>query len=208
MSTLKTNRIEPVGSTAGSITVDGNMVFTQGATFPGGISVGSPSFFSSGVTFIGGTLGIGTATFNSPSGTAPIFGARAWVTFKTNASNTATPNGGPISPTILGSGNIAGITLTDKSGANKGNGLDNFGWKITFATPMPTANYAVVGMCNGYTDTSYVANNVSFLSAAGGNVGSLPHNKTTTSFDIIIARADQASAEGYDNGCVTLVVFC
>lgn len=54
MSTLKTNRIEPVGSTAGTVTVDGTMVFTQGATFPGGISVGQNAYFSGGVTFNAG----------------------------------------------------------------------------------------------------------------------------------------------------------
>jgi len=55
MSTLKTNRIEPVGSTAGSITVDGNMVFTQGATFPGGICSGATSSFA-GTVFVNGTV--------------------------------------------------------------------------------------------------------------------------------------------------------
>jgi len=81
MSTLKTNRIEPVGSTAGTVTVDGTMVFAQGATFPGGISVGQFAYFSSGVTVantgsFGGLLTLAGATSSAvlSCSTAPTLG--------------------------------------------------------------------------------------------------------------------------------------
>lgn len=59
------------------------------------------------------------------TGTAPVFGARAWAVF----SGTT--------PTILASGNVSGI-VRNAVGV----------YTITFATNMPDANYAVVGTAN------------------------------------------------------------
>jgi len=59
------------------------------------------------------------------SGTAPIYGVRAWVNFNGQGSNGA-------NQTLNGSGNIASVYKT---------GTGNF--TITFTTAMPDANYAI-----------------------------------------------------------------
>jgi len=59
------------------------------------------------------------------TGTAPVFGARAWVVFS------------GATPTILASGNVSGVTR---------NAVGVY--TITFATAMPDADYAVVGTAN------------------------------------------------------------
>lgn len=66
-----------------------------------------------------------TKLSGAQSGTAPIFGARAWAVF----SGTT--------PTILASGNVSGIVRNAV-------GI----YTITFATSMPSVNYAVVGTAN------------------------------------------------------------
>ena len=59
------------------------------------------------------------------SGTAPIYGVRAWVNFNGQGSNGA-------NQTLNGSGNIASVYKT---------GTGNF--TVTFTTAMPDANYAI-----------------------------------------------------------------
>ena len=59
------------------------------------------------------------------SGSAPIYGVRAWVNFVGNGSSSA-------NATLNGSGNIATVYKT---------GLGNF--TATFTTALPDANYAI-----------------------------------------------------------------
>jgi hypothetical protein len=84
----------------------------------------------SGAASIGGGLTLGSATQSTPSGTAPLFGARAWCTW--NGATT-----GSYSPT-LPSGNISTI-------ARNSAGL----YTITFATPMPDNEYVVTWGADG-----------------------------------------------------------
>ena len=73
-------------------------------------------------TTLAGTLTLGTATQAVPSGTAPLYAARAWVNF--NGTGTVA---------IRGSGNVSSIT---------DNGVGDY--TVNFTTAMPDANYAAV----------------------------------------------------------------
>jgi hypothetical protein len=83
-----------------------------------------------------GNVTLGSAVLETPTGTAPIYAARAWVLI--NGSNGATLASGNVSSTSrLGTGN----------------------YEINFATAMPDTNYAVVsdsgwtGPVNGSMNT-------------------------------------------------------
>ena len=78
------------------------------------------------------SLVLGSATMTAPSGTAPIFGARAYAYIPTSVPSGTRP---PYS------GNVASITRMSTKVT-----------KVTFLTPMPHASYTVVGM-GRYTTT-------------------------------------------------------
>ena len=69
---------------------------------------------------------INSATFATVSGTAPIYGCRAWVNFDGSVAGTNAPTAG---------GNVSTVTR---------NGVGDY--TINFTTAMPDANYAVSGM--------------------------------------------------------------
>ena len=71
-----------------------------------------------------GNFRIGTSVMASPSGTAPLFMARAWVNF--NGTGTVA---------LAANGNVGSIT---------DNGTGDY--TINFSTALPTANYAVAAM--------------------------------------------------------------
>lgn len=218
MSTLKTNRIEPVGSTAGTVTVDGTMVFTQGATFPGGISVGQAAYFSSGVTVAGGISVSGNATFSGtvfmgssaapfygPTGNAPIYGARAWVTFNTARNVSGTLDTTSTNRQIFGSGNVASVQRVGEGDLSSGTA--NLRFRVTFTTPMPNANYAVTGMATQYQNTNPTGAFLLLHTTSNTPGEGAPSNKTTTSFDVILASSSAATTAGFDNHYVSVVVF-
>jgi hypothetical protein len=76
-----------------------------------------------------GGMVMGSATMPIPSGSAPMYAARAWVNF-----DGTTNTGGNC--TIRASGNVSSIT---------DNGTGNY--TVNFTTAMPDANYAVSGIC-------------------------------------------------------------
>lgn len=73
-----------------------------------------------------GSLETAVPAILNATGTAPIYAARAWVNF--NGTGT---------PSIRASGNVSSVT---RDGTGR--------YTITFTTPMPDANYAVVTSCN------------------------------------------------------------
>jgi len=140
MSTIKADNISPVGSilnltapvaglsVASGLTVGGVAYFSGGATFAGvarfaaGVTMSS-SLDVNGTLKVSGEITHGSAPVAVPSGTAPVFGARAWVNF--NGTSTVA---------IRSSGNVTSIT---------DNGTGNY--TVNFTTAMPDANYAFVG---------------------------------------------------------------
>jgi uncharacterized protein (AIM24 family) len=90
-------------------------------------------------TTLAGTLTLGTATQAVPSGTAPLYAARAWVNF--NGTGTVA---------IRSSGNVSSIT---------DNGTGNY--TVNFTTAMSDANYSVSG--SGSAPATYVGGFVMFV---------------------------------------------
>ena len=140
MSTIRATNIQPqsdsdplVFSTNATeklrIPSTGAISITGGAVVGGGLSVTGGAALSGGLSVTGnvstsGNLTLGSATLSTPSGNAPLYGARAWAVLKSGGSSN--------SPTLLAGGNIASATRVTSSEVS-----------ITFSTPMPSANYAV-----------------------------------------------------------------
>ena len=78
---------------------------------------------------LAGSVTIGGAPFAAPSGTAPIFGARAYVSYSPAGTYSS---GVPL--TRNASGNVSSVTAATSSTQY-----------IAFTTPMPSANYTVTG---------------------------------------------------------------
>jgi len=96
-----------------------------------------------------GAQTFGTASFAEPSGSAPLFAARAWVNF--NGTGTVA---------IRASGNVSSIT---------DNGAGDY--TVNFTTAMPDANCSVAGSAkeadSGTTDTVFKIAEVASNPAAG-----------------------------------------
>lgn len=113
------------------------------------------------------------------TGTAPIFGVRAWVNF--NGTGTVV---------IRASGNVSSITDN-----NTGD------YTINFTTALPTANYAVFGIPNSFSasNTQGVVNVYSTNPDGTGVV------KTTSACRILVANASVGGAVDYGQVSVCFV---
>ena len=80
---------------------------------------------SSGVTF-------GTANMPTPSGSAPIYGIRAWVNFDASRDASGATNASNTNRFIRSSGNVTSVL---KTGTGK--------FTVTFTAAMPNTNYVV-----------------------------------------------------------------
>jgi len=104
---------------------DGTLVLKTGAA---GSKVNALSFAADGTpTQIKGTT-LGSAPTPVPSGSAPLFGVRAWCKFAGSTTGTAAPTAG---------GNVASITK-----------LATGAWTINFTTAMPDTDYAISASFN------------------------------------------------------------
>jgi len=120
------------------ITIDGTGSIT-------GLSAGGLPDLSVQTADLADAAVTATKLSGAQSGSAPIYGARAWVNF---AGATGTINA---------SGNVSGVTR-NSTGT----------YTITFATAMADANYSVVGTALLATAAQYA--NVKLTSVAAGSV--------------------------------------
>lgn len=109
-----------------------------------------------GATTLSGTTTFGTAPMSTPSGSAPVYGARAWCYFNGGTAGTNAP---------LAGGNVTSVTR---------NATGNY--TINFTTAMPDTNYSaviigVVGTGNAFTqyETSTTARTVNGVTFFTGN---------------------------------------
>ena len=108
-----------------------------------------------------GALTIGSAAQAVPSGSAPLFAARAWVNF--NGTGTVA---------IRASGNVSSIT---------DNGVGDY--TVNFTTAMPDADYSVMGAAN-YSNNGTDTVDFSVGSQAAGNARVGTHDvSSTTHYD-------------------------
>jgi hypothetical protein len=107
---------------------DGGFVIKTGAA---GSKVNAVSYAADGTpTQIKGTT-LGSAPTPVPSGSAPLFGIRAWCMFNGDTTGTNAPTAG---------GNVASVTR-----------LGTGAWTINFTTPMPDTNFAIAPSFNANT---------------------------------------------------------
>lgn len=100
---------------------------SQTVKLTGAQTVAGVKTFSSGPT-------LGTAPFTTPTGSAPLYGCRAWVLFDTTKNSGGGTDSAATNRLILGSGNVTSVLR---------NAIGDF--TITFTTAMPDANYALTG---------------------------------------------------------------
>lgn len=103
-------------------TTQGTALTTGNQTFAGVKTFASAPVLSAGAT-------VGSATMAAPSGTAPLFGARAWCIFNGNTTGTNAPIAG---------GNVS--TVTRNSAGS---------YTVNLTTAMPDSDFAYVGICPG-----------------------------------------------------------
>ena len=128
-----TTGLTPATATSGAITLGGTLVVANGGT-------GVTTKTGTGAVVLGTsptltTPVINSATFATVSGTAPLYGCRAWCIFNGTTTGTNAPTAG---------GNVTSVTR---------NGTGDY--TINFTTAMPDANYALSGM-GGNTTTALV----------------------------------------------------
>lgn len=113
-----------------------------GAATPGTGSLTTAMLADSAVT--GVKIAAGTITpdklAGAQTGSAPIFGVRAWVTFDTTRNAAGATDALPTPRFIIGSGNVTSVTKTATGVAT-----------ILFTTALPNANYAYAGSGRGTT---------------------------------------------------------
>lgn len=153
------------GTTSGSALVHtadttGDLVIKSGASTTTAMTVSgtNQSVTLAGALTVAGVVTVGSAAQAVPSGSAPLFMARAWVNF--NGTGT---------PAIRASGNVSSIT-------DNGTGL----YTVNFTTALPDGNFsgfclAGDGSTNGYFGFGYngtpttTAFNILTTSFAGAN---------------------------------------
>jgi hypothetical protein len=99
------------------------------------------------------------------TGSAPIYGCRAWVNFDGTKDTTGATSTANTNRLILGSGNVASVLR---------NALGNY--TVTFTTAMPDANYAVTASCSGALNTN--VNGVETGTLATGSVSLFLNNQS------------------------------
>jgi hypothetical protein len=213
MSTIKANNISPIGSTltlggslagltvAGGVTVSGAAYFSSGVTLNSALTVNSSATFNGAVTFgstmtvTGGVtmssltkfsngIQLGTSTLSNPNGSAPIYGARAWIVF----------NGFNLS--VLNSANCTVARTT---------GFATGVYTITFTTAMPSANYVILANNVSYAQANQTVGNPQILAANTTNpvAGDTRYLKSASSFTIIVSNGSAR----YDLSEIYVAVF-
>jgi len=139
---------------SGGSTFAGNLHVVGGVTFAGTSDHTGVARFAAGVTMsssldVNGTLKVsgqithGSAPVAVPSGTAPIFGCRAWVNFDGTRDHTGAVSTANTNRLIRASGNVTSVLR---------NGTGDY--TVNFTTAMPDANYAFVGTSSDNNDDS------------------------------------------------------
>lgn len=151
--TMSTARV--LGRTTAATGAVEELTAAQIATFADAVTTAGSQTISGAKTFSTAPI-LGSAPFPLPSGSAPVYGARAWCVFNGTTAGTNAPTAG---------GNVATVQRVST-------GV----YTVTFSTAMPTANYAYQVTCG---NTAGGVSQVGVISAAPGT-GSFTFTTTTT----------------------------
>lgn len=124
---------------------------------------------------------INSATFN-PSGSAPVFAARAWVAFDGTRDSSGATTSANTNRFIYGSGNVTSVLKTNT-------GI----YTITFTTDLPDANYAILTNTGSTSTNAYPTSNVT------------SNLITTSSFQMVTGSGDTGNRT--DRAYNSAVVF-
>ena len=128
-----------------------------------------------------GSLTVGPAVMDAPTGSAPLFACRAWVNFDGTRDTTGAASTANTNRLIRGSGNVTSVLR---------NGTGDY--TITFTTAMPDANYGY--LCSGSTATR--------TPVIGANDTYRP---TTTTLRVFAYPAGNTSPADATDVCVTII---
>lgn len=120
-----------------------------------------------------------TKLSGSQTGTAPIYGVRAWVNFDGTKDTTGTVSTSNTNRQIRQSGNVASVLR---------NALGDY--TVTFTTAMPDANYAVVVTTCGVDSSNTARHGV-----VKGTVNGGASNKTTSAVSILTGQSSSTAMD-------------
>lgn len=163
-------RILRASGTNGSLTISNQGTGSINLTASAGVVMNN----AGGVTF-------GTANMPTPSGTAPIYGIRAWVVFDPNRNAAGTADTTNTTRYLISSGNVTSVT---KTATGK--------YTILITTALPDANYSY--FCSAQADS---ANEPLVYRQSGGT-------KSTTQFQIE-TQTRSGSLKDFNEVCISFL---
>ena len=178
---LAANSVGTLQLSAYSVTADKIAPNSIGVTQLSGGAITTASIAASAIT--------AEKMSGGQTGSAPVYGCRAWVTF---TGLTYTNVGGENRCALSAAGNISKVVRTYEGS-----------YTLYFTTPMPDINYAVTGLCTPQTGTNNPAWVYNFCSTVGAAYTyEVP---TLSSFKIVTCRS--TTGGGYDPASVTISVI-
>ena len=138
------------------------------------------------------SLTVGPAVMATPTGSAPLYAARAWVNFNGINDTTDVVSTANTNRLIRASGNVASV-LRNSVGS----------YTITFTTAMPNANYLV--LASSTTDLASTADTVT-VGVIASNETNPPTLKTTT--QVTIGTGISGGTPAADCAEVYVAFFC
>jgi hypothetical protein len=129
------------------------------------------------------SLTVGPAVMDTPTGSAPLFAARAWVNFDGTKDTTGAASTANTNRLIRGSGNVTSVLR---------NGVGDY--TVTFTTGMADANYVICGSAAGNTTNMWTTTPADVTTA-----------RTTTAARI--ATTVQNGVAAVDSTVVNIAIF-
>lgn len=168
----------------GTLQNSGNNVLTTSSTLSSSnLSGALPAIDGSALTGISSYSDSDALSLFNASGSAPVYACRAWVSFNGGTS--------PSAGTIQGSGNVSSVTDNATGQAT-----------INFATAMPNADYAVAGICTGYSNYN---STLMVLGSANGSGNQQPTTKTTSAVKVHFGHSNTVTNQHV--GYLTVSIF-
>lgn len=168
----------------GTLQQGGNNVLDTTSTLSSSnLSGALPAIDGSALTGISSYSDSDALSLFNASGNAPVYACRAWVSFNGGTS--------PSAGTIQGSGNVSSVTDNATGQAT-----------INFTSTMPNADYAVAGICTGYSNYN---SSLMVLGSANGSGNQQPTTKTTSAVRVHYGHSN--TVVNTDIGYMTVAIF-
>jgi hypothetical protein len=160
------------------------ITMASGKTIPASALTGTlPAIDGSALTGISSYSDSDALSLFNASGPAPVYACRAWVSFNGGTS--------PAAGTIQGSGNVSSVTDNATGQAT-----------INFTSAMPNADYAVAGICTGYSNYN---STLMVLASADGSGNQQPTTKTTSAVKVNFGHSNTVTNQHV--GYLTVAIF-